>query len=279
MRRPPRNSVQLQLDFDAPRARVRVLTPELFLLALRRRRIRRVQRVRFKENRARIITLGRDGATLHVHACFAAADDTVLDAVALFLKADRRTTAYRDAIRRMREFWTARGVAEGWALEEDYAIIDGVRRLPCTGSAAQRAFLGEAFARYNLIHFSGGLPQDFPIRISDRMASRFGHMRYHTMQTGQRIVLELALNQNLFAPGNESYLMDTLLHEMTHVEAWLGHAHRGHGNVWRRIARRVGCDPHACCTMVIRRRRRDAAPLTRAPDPSWLPAFTREGAA
>jgi hypothetical protein len=258
---------------------VRVLTPELFLLALRRRRVRRVQRVRFKENRARIITLGRDGATLHVHACFAAADDPVLDAVALFLKADRRTIAYREAIRRMRDFWNARGIAEGWALEEDYSIIDGVRSLPCTGSHAQRAFLRESFRRYNVIHFNGSLPHDFPIRISDRMASRYGHMRYHTMQTGQRIVLELALNQNLFSPGNESYLMDTLLHEMTHVEAWLRHAHRGHGNVWRRIARRVGCDPHACCSKPIRRRRRDAAPLTRAPDSSWLPVFSREGAA
>jgi hypothetical protein len=189
MRRPLPTSVQLQLDFAAPRAPARVLTPELFLLALRQRRIRRVQRVRFKENRARIITLGRDGATLHVHACFAAADDAVLDAVALFLKANRRTTAYREAIRQMREFWIMRGVAEGWALEEDYSIIDEVRRLPCTGSPEQRAFLRESFERYNMIHFAGVLLHDFPIRISDRMASRFGHMRYHTMQTGQRIVL------------------------------------------------------------------------------------------
>jgi hypothetical protein len=252
-----------------------VLTPEQFLLALRQRRIRRVQRVRFKDNRARIITLGRDGATLHVHACFAKADDDVIDAVALFLKANRRTTVYRDAIRKMRDYWCERGIADGWALEEDFTIIDDVRRLPCTGSPAQRAFLRESFARYNLMHFGGELPQDFPIRISDRMASRFGHMRYHTMQTGQRIVLELALNQNLFSPGNESFLMDTLLHEMTHVEAWLRHSHRGHGTVWRRIARRVGCDPHACCTKMIRRRRRGAPPLTRAPDRSWLPSFSK----
>jgi hypothetical protein len=282
MRRPPPTSVQLQLDFDAHRAPARVLTPELFLLALRQRRVRRVQRVRFKENRARIITLGRDGATLHVHGCFAAADEAVLDAVAMFLKADRRTTVYREAVRQMREFWTMRGVAEGWGLEEDYSIINGVRQLPCTGSPEQRAFLRESFARYNLLHFAGALPQEFPIRISDRMASRFGHMRYHTMQSGQRIVLELALNQNLFRPGHESYLMDTLLHEMTHVEAWLRHAHRSHGSVWRRIARRVGCDPHASCTKVIRRRRRGAAPLTRVPDRAWLPALpalAHEGAA
>ncbi len=278
MRSPP-NSVQLQLDFTAPPAPARVLTAEQFLLALRQRRIRRVQRVRFKENRARIITLGRDGATLHVHACFAAADDSVIDAVAIFLKADRRTTAYRDAIRRMRDFWTARGVAEGWALEEDVAIINGVRSLACTGSFEQQSFLRESFVRYNVIHFASVLPHDFPIRISDRMASRFGHMRYHTLQTGQRIVLELAVNQHLFSAGNESYLMDTLLHEMTHVEAWLRHAHRSHGPVWRRIARRVGCDPHACCTKVIRRPRRGSSPPTRVPDRSWLPAFSHEGAA
>src|SRR5262245_43607115 len=268
-------SVQLLLDLNAPSAPVRMLTPEQFLLALRARRIRRIQRVLFKNNRARIITLGRDGATLHVHACFARADDSVIDAVATFLKADRRTTVYRDAVRKMREFWTARGVAEGWAIEEDHAVIKDVQTLSCTGSPEQRAFLRESFFRYNHIHFSGGLPHDFPIRISDRMASRFGHMRYHTMQTGQRIVLELAVNQNLFSIGNESFLMDTLLHEMTHVEAWLQYAHRSHGTVWRRIACRVGCDPRASCTKAIRRRRRGSAPLTRAPDHSWLPSYPR----
>jgi hypothetical protein len=154
-----------------------------------------------------------------------------------------------------------------------------VRRLPSAGTPEQLAFLREGYARFNLVHFGGRLPEDFPIRISQRMASRFGHMRYHVTRGGQRVVLELAVNQVLFQRGNEANLLDTLLHEMTHVEAWLEHAHKAHGAVWMRIARRVGCEPRACSSQIIRRRRRGAPPLERVPDRSWLPSLPREGAA
>ena len=138
MRRLP-PSVQLQLDFSVP-APVRAMSPEHFLQAMRQRRVRYLQQIRFKTNRARIITLGRDGTTLHVHACFRQADDRVLDAVAVFLNAGRRSQAYRDAVRQMREFWTRRGQVEGWGHEEDAAVVASVRALPCSGTAQQRAF-------------------------------------------------------------------------------------------------------------------------------------------
>ena len=266
----PNSSDQLQLDFDAAPEPRRGLTPAEFLQALRQRRVNSVQEVRFKQNRARIITLGRDGRTLHIHACFQDAPDEVLDAVVGFLKAGRRTHAFRDAIAALRAFWTAKGQSGGWAVEEDESIIDGVRRLPSSGTRAQAEFLAMAYARFNARHFGGRLPFDFPIRISDKMASRFGHMRYHTMNDGTRIVLEIGINQNLFAQGREVDLLDTLLHEMTHVEAWLSYGHRAHGAQWKRIARRVGCEPRACSTKALRRRRRDAGPLTHVPHVSWL---------
>jgi hypothetical protein len=276
--RPLPRTVQLSLDFAAPPLSGRALTEEQFLHALRRRKAR-VGAIRFKENRARIIALGKDGRTLHLHACFSRAEDEIIDAIAVFLKASRRSQVYREAIRQLREFWQKEGEQAGWLIEEDEAVVDAVRRLPCSGTREQRAFLREAYDRYNLLHFGARLPETFPLRISEQMSSRCGHMRYHTTRSGERVVLELAISHNLFLPGNEANLLDTLLHEMTHVEAWLQHGHRGHGADWKRIARRVGCEALACSARIIRRRRRGGPANERAPDHSWLPAIARSGAA
>jgi hypothetical protein len=273
------SSLQLQLDFAAPPAPIRLLSPEEFLRALQDRRTYGVRRVRFKNNRAQIITLSKDGLTLHIHVCFREADGDVLDAVSVFLRAGRRSAAYRSALSALRNFWSARGETDSWKDEDDSRVIEATRRLPSSGTAQQEEFLCAAYMRLNTIHFDSRLPLNFPMRISDRMASRFGHMRYHTMRNGERIVLEIAVNLNLFAPGNERNLLDTLLHEMTHVEAWLMHGHRAHGATWKRIARRVGCEPRACSARIIRRRRRGLPPLERVPDASWLPALVKVGAA
>jgi hypothetical protein len=275
--RPLPRTVQLSLDFTALPIQ-RALSADQFLHALRRRNAR-VDAVRFKDNRARIIALGKDGRTLHLHACFGTAPAGVIDAIAVFLKAGRRSQAYRDAIRTLREYWQAEGERAGWLIEEDAAVLDAVRRLPCSGTRAQRAFLREAYTRYNVLHFEAQLPENFPLRISEQMTSRFGHMRYHVTRSGERVVLELAISHNLFLPGNEANLLDTLLHEMTHVEAWLRHGHRGHGAVWKRVARRVGCEALACSARIIRRRRRGSPPNERVPDRSWLPAVAQSGAA
>lgn len=270
--RSPRRAIQLQLEFGAITPPIRVLTAEAFVAQLATRRIRFVERVRFKNNRNRIITLGRDGSTLHIHACFQESPDPVLDAVATFLKAGRRSQAYREAIEALREYWLQKGRAGGWAAEADDAeVIASTRKLPSCGTAQQAAFLRELYDRLNVIHFGATLPAYVQLRISDRMESRFGHMRYHTLRSGERVALEIAVNHNLFLKGNEQNLVDTMLHEMTHIEAWLEHGHRAHGPVWRRIAKRVGCEPRACSGRLIRRRRSGGPPITRVPDPSWLP--------
>ncbi|CAN5723409.1 hypothetical protein BH23GEM10_BH23GEM10_09760 [soil metagenome] len=123
------------------------------------------------------------------------------------------------------------------------------------GTAEQRACLETAYAKLNESHFRGCLPADLPIRLSDRMSRRFGHVAYARTIQGDRKVAELALNIDLLLPGNERALLDTLLHEMAHIEAWLVHGHREHGRIWRDVARRVGCEPRACTHMRLRRRR------------------------
>jgi hypothetical protein len=238
--------------------------------------------VRFKKNRGRIVSLSKDGQTLHIHACFQEATDDAMNAVVTFLKAGRRSYAYREAIRAMRDFFDAHAgkYVPLSGEEEDHRLTRDVQRLPCVGTAQQRAFLREGYARFNQIHFSGKLPATVRMRLSQRMKSRLGHVRYHTTSSGERVVLELALNVHLMLPGNEAALMDTLLHEMTHVEAWLLHAERGHAVQWKLIANRVGCEATACSTQPIRRRRK-RVPITEVPTHAWLPelVLVSEGSA
>jgi predicted SprT family Zn-dependent metalloprotease len=268
----PARALQLQLDFAAHSQAAR-FTPETMLRVLARRGCRRLEDIRFKNNRGRIISLSKDGRTLHVHVCFEDADDEVLNAIVTFLKAGRRSYAYRESIRVMRDFFDAHGqkYATITPEEEDFRLKRDMDRLQCVGTSDQRAFIREAYARYNAGLFNSRLPA-VKLRFSDRMRSRLGHIRYHTTSADERIVLELALNIHLMLPGNEAILLDTLLHEMTHMEAWLVHGERAHGPDWKAIAKRVGCEATACSTQVIRRRRK-GKPVICVPDRRYLPAY------
>jgi len=268
----PARALQLQLDFAAHSQAAR-FTPETMLRILARRGCRRLEDIRFKNNRGRIISLSKDSRTLHVHVCFEDADDDVLNAIVTFLKAGRRSYAYRESIRVMRDFFDAHGqkYATITPEEEDFRLKRDMERLQCVGTSDQRAFIREAYARYNAGLFNSRLPA-VKLRFSDRMRSRLGHIRYHTTSSDERIVLELALNIHLMLPGNEAILLDTLLHEMTHMEAWLVHGERAHGPDWKAIAKRVGCEATACSTQVIRRRRK-GKPVICVPDRRFLPAY------
>jgi hypothetical protein len=268
----PAQALQLQFDFSACDPEPR-FTADSLLRMLARRGCRRLDDVRFKKNRGRIISLSKDGRTLHVHACFQDAPDEIVNAVVTFLKAGRRSYAYRESIRVMRDYFDAHApkYAPITAEEEDHRVKRDIERLPCVGNSDQRAFLREAYARYNSGLFGSKLPS-VKLRLSDRMRSRLGHIRYHTTSTDERIVLELALNIHLLLPGNEAILLDTLLHEMTHMEAWLVHGERAHGADWKTIANRVGCEATACSTQAIRRRRA-GKPIVCVPDRKHLPAF------
>jgi hypothetical protein len=263
-------AVQLQIDFSV---QPQLLTQEDLRRALVRRGCRRLSTVRFKKNRGRIISLSKDGRTLHIHACFQEANEEAMKAVVTFLNAGRNSYAYREAIRAMRDFFDAHApkYVALTGIEEDTRVVQVVERLRCVGTAAQRSFLREAYTRFNARHFNSALPASVRIRLSDRMKSRLGHVRYHTNAAGERMVLELALNIHLLLPGNEAVLLDTVLHEMTHIEAWLRFGERGHGRSWKEIANRVGCEATACSTQPIRRRR-GRVPVNEVPDRAHLPA-------
>ena len=218
-----------------------------------------VQRVRFKDNRSRLISLSRERGVLNVHACFRTASDDVLDAIASFVTAPAGSATYRESIRRMRAWW------DGQVSEQQEEELATPKPPPCCATDEQRTFLRSLYERFNTEKFDGRLPRDVPIRLSSRMVRRFGHVHYGRARTN-RSIDEIALNVDLMLRGNERHLLDTLLHEMAHIEAWLLHAHRSHGPVWRAIARRVGCEPRACTRVRMRRRGRRAVPATAVPE-------------
>jgi hypothetical protein len=244
--RPAHSNQQLLLQ-------VAWLTEAEILGALRARGATFLEEVRLRPNRWRLISLSADRKRLNLHECFCAAPARVLDAVASFATAPARSRSYRNAVEQMRE-WHEGQVAE-------YGL--GEPLVSC-GTAEQIGCLEQVYRQLNASHFGGMLPRALQIRLSDRMSRRFGHVSYARTTRGERKVAELALNIDLLLPGNEHALVDTLLHEMAHVEAWLVHGHRGHGAIWRAVARRVGCEARACTNMRLRRSKA-GGPVTNVP--------------
>lgn len=232
------------------------LTGEDVLRELRARGITAVQDVAFRPNRSRLISLSANGTRLNLHECFRAAPPDVIGAIAAFAGARGDTLGYRRAIARLRE-WHAAQVENP---ERDADQPPGV----CCGTPAQRQLLAQWYRQLNRDYFGGRLPELTPVRLSDRMTRRLGHVQYGGSKL-ERVVTEIALNADLLLPGNDRALRDTLLHEMAHAEAWLLHGHRGHGRIWRVIAARVGCETRACSAMRIRRRRRGMPVTDRVP--------------
>jgi len=233
-----------------------LLSEQDALHALRIRGVDDVHSVHFRANRSNLISISADRRRLNLHECFRAGGPDVLDAIAAFARARGSTLGYRQAIARLRR-WHGAQVRESDAAS--------VRKPPaCCGTLAQQHALAHFYRQLNRAHFTGALPELLPVRLSDRMRRRLGHVQYGT-GSKQRTVTEIALNVDLLLPGNGRALRDTLLHEMAHVEAWLRHGQRGHGRIWQRIASRVGCEARACSEMRIRRRRRGSPPTGAVP--------------
>lgn len=232
------------------------LTEQDVLRELRARGVSDVRSVRFRANRSRLISMSADRGRLNLHECFRSGGPDLLDAIAAFASAQGDSARYRQAIARMRRWHGA---------QVDESELEANARPPAgCGSPAQLSALAHWYRQLNRSHFAGQLPDLLPVRLSDRMRRRLGHVQYGG-RSADRSVTEIALNVDLLLAGNERALRDTLLHEMAHAEAWLKHAHRGHGRIWQRIAARVGCEPLACSEMRIRRRRRGMPPTDAVP--------------
>ena len=216
------------------------------ILSALRARGSAIRRVRYRANRSVLLSVSRDGRTLNSHVCFRDAPPEIVAAVVGAVTARRGTGTRGTALRALREWeGTRRGLERARRLKPRRSRkVNGRETRP----------LRELFCRFNAEKFAGRLP-DIPLRVSRRMTRSLGTIRYgRGTDAGEgvagrigagRTVAEIAISAQLIEPGNRAVLEDTLLHEMAHAEAWLLHGHRGHGRIWRRVARRVGCRPRA----------------------------------
>ena len=254
-----------------------------FLRELRRRGVRRVRQVRYRANRSTIWSLTQGGSVLNVHLAYRCAPASILDAFAALLRSgDLRGASARAAAREIRHWPGLEPVLR--AVREAHALRAG-RRGPgpggggppvgtaarCCGTPGQRHYLRDLYRYLNRTRFAGLLPDDVPIRLSRRMTASLGHMVPGWSRRRGRFVREVALNVDLLLPGNGAERMDTLIHEMAHVAAYLFDGHAGHGEPWRSWARRAGCRVEVRYDRPIVRRRRGES-VTRVPP---LPASLR----
>jgi hypothetical protein len=206
-----------------------------------------IRTVRYRQNRSVLVSVSRDGSTLNAHACFRLAPRAVAEAVAQFVASPRRSARYRRVL----------GVIQGWEGAR-LGLEEARRTRPPRGTAPGRTeavrTLRDLFDRFNEEHFDGRLPH-VHLRVSGRMTRSLGTIAY-SERAGARSVRQISISGDLLLPGNRAILVDTVLHEMAHAEAWLEHGHRGHGVIWRRVALRVGCAPRAITDVRVRRERR-----------------------
>ncbi len=237
------------------------LSPDQFLAELKLRGVTRVRRVTFRRNRSTLWSITQGGRVLNLHAAYGPASSELLDAFADLVRAggDATGTARRAA-----------AVIGAWpALAPALREARAARRVrpgsACCATSGQVEYLRVLFRYFNQTRFEGRLPEEIPVRLSDRMRSSLGHM-LPGEQDGRRTVVEIALNVDLMLEGNGAERIDTLLHEMAHAADYLLTGHRGHGKSWRDWARRAGCRPRRLYDRPVglRRRRRRAA-VTRVP--------------
>jgi hypothetical protein len=241
---------------------------EEILEFLRASGARSLRRVRLKENRSTIWSLTQHGRVLNLHRAFAGASARLLENfVVIANEAFRPTPAYRRAARRVAD-WPpvnrelARLRAQNRRLRSAGPRDRGVG--PCCATPGQRVYLRKLYRYLNVTRFGGRLPASMALRLSNRMKTRLGHMVPGT-RDGRPAVVEIALNVDLMLSGNGRARLDTLLHEMAHAADYLFDGHSGHGETWRKWARRAGCAAEACSAIPIRRRRRGHATVTRVP--------------
>lgn len=246
-------------------------TPDQILALLRDRGADRLRRVALRRNRSTLWSLTQGGRNLNLHRAYGRAPMTVLRAFVVIAGegwSRRRSERYERA---------CRTVAAWPGVGEDIRRIRAAERRrrrtrrqrepgvgPCCATPDQLRYLAQLYQHLNATRFDNRLPSSVPLRLSRRMRSRLGQMVPGSVG-GRRVVVEIALNLDLMLEGNGRERVQTLLHEMAHAADYLWNGASGHGETWRDWARRVGCDPRACCHAPIRRRRNRSDAVVRVP--------------
>jgi hypothetical protein len=263
---------------------MRARSTEDTLRELRSRGARRLKKVNFRANRSTIWSLTQDATVLNLHVAYRRAPPSILDAFATIVRGRGWSTeAVRAASERVQSWPGLTPVLE--AVRKSHAQrqrraaarCGGEQELThCCATPEQRAYLRALYRYLNKTRFDGLLPEDVPVRLSNRMSASLGHMIPGQDRRRGRYVLELALNVDLMLEGNGAERMDTLLHEMAHIADYLFDGNYGHGASWKAWARHAGCRAQTRYDRPVVRRRRRQQRITRVPP---LPPALRRRAA
>ena len=225
----------------------------------------RLKRVALRDNRSTIWSLTAEGRSLNLHVAFADAPLPILRHFATIAReGHRNSVAYREAANAVREWPPVLAAMRGNRARRIRHGRVARGEGPCCATPAQRVYLQRLYAYLNETRFDGLLPSRIYLRLSNRMTSRLGQM-VPGMRGGRRAIVEIALNVDLMLAGNGRIRLDTMVHEMAHAADYLFEGNVGHGPTWRDWAEYAGCEPAACTTRRIRRRRRGAPAVDRVP--------------
>jgi len=263
---------------------MRARSSEDTLRELKLRGARRLKSVNFRANRSIIWSLTQDATVLNLHVAYRRAPASILDALATIARGRGwRTAAVREASERVRTWPGLTPVLEAVRVSHAQRQKRAAARCGggdevthCCATPEQRRYLRAVYRYLNKTRFDGLLPEDIPIRLSNRMRAQLGHMIPGRDRKRGRFVIELALNVDLMLEGNGAERMDTLLHEMARIAEWILEGSYGHGETWRKWARHAGCRAESRYDRPVVRRRRRQERVTRVPP---LPAALRRKAA
>ncbi|MDE0899454.1 MAG: SprT family zinc-dependent metalloprotease [Longimicrobiales bacterium] len=245
-----------------------MLTPTDFLHALRERGTVHVRCVRFRHNRHTVWSLTQRGTVLNVHAAYRRATPSLLDAFARIAIeggiTSRHSRAAAEEISDWPDLKTALADLRRQHADRTAGSVGG-GAAHCCATPDQHAYLRTLYHFFNTTRFDGRLPDNVPVRLSNRMKSALGHMMPGVTKDEERRVTEIALNVDLMLPGNGAERADTLLHEMAHVADYLESGGRGHGASWKAWAQGVGCRPTTLYDRPVRYRKRRRDAVTRVP--------------
>lgn len=263
---------------------MRVRSSEETLRELRSRGAKRLKEVKFRANRSTIWSLTQDATVLNLHVAYRRAPPSILDAFATIARGRGwRTAPVQEASQRVRDWPGLVPVLD--AVRKSHAqrrrsragrCDDEDQVTHCCATSEQRRYLRALYRYLNRTRFDGLLPNDVPVRLSNRMTASLGHMIPAMDRRRGRYIVELALNVDLMLEGNGAERMDTLLHEMAHVADWLFDGEYGHGSTWKKWARHAGCRAETKYDRPVVRRRRRSQRVTRVPP---LPLALRRRAA
>jgi hypothetical protein len=269
---------------------MRQLTPAQFLAELRQRGARALERVRFRENRSTLWSLTSGDRVLNLQAGYAIepAPD-LLDAFARLLQdPGGRTRLGRDARTAVRRHPHLAAALQRAELRVAASPRRGrrTRSGPNCATPAQQFYLERLYALLNRERFDGALPPagalhsadalpasksspnralGIPLRLSNAARRTLGWVIPEKREDGTRAIRELVLAAELMLERNDALRLDTMIHEMAHVAAWIRDGDPGHGRAWKRWARKAGCEPRRCTAEPIARRRNRGVPITRVP--------------